>query len=420
MKVFEELYIKNFYTIDEFEWKIKDFNILTGAMGSGKSICVKLLWFLEHILYTLIFYPGINKDDLNTSVFLKRISSEFKEIFHTKDFDFSSTEIRYKYSCNGSAFDLQALCHNKKSLVWSSKYLDEHLEQWQKYFENKDNSLDIGVIVSNRIYDSISIEFKYTFPVGSMFIPATRAIAAITDNTDFLDPFIVRFIKTCKRLVRFEDELSDDEINEILHIKKIKYDEKLGLIITLPNENKISPQYLSSGQQELLYLLIYFNYMKHFPPYKYSTRTSIFIEEPEAHLFPQGQKEIIEYIVKTFRLFNDEEKRDNENRTTRFFITTHSPYLLNVISTMMNRGKLKIKLNESGKEHKSSTLSSCYFNKGEITAYFIDNNKKVKSIVSGDETYLNSEKINDISQNIFDEANSVDDELAEIMARKTQ
>jgi len=38
-------------------------------------------------------------------------------------------------------------------------------------------------------------------------------------------------------------------------------------------------------------------------------------------------------------------------------------------------------------------------------------------MVSKDETYINAEKINDISQAIFDEANSVDDELAEIQAR---
>jgi len=422
MKVLENLHIKNFYTIDEFEWKIKDFNILVGPMGSGKSICVKLLWFLEHILYALIFYPSITKDDLNGTVFFKKISVEFKEIFHTKDFDFSSTEIRYKYSCNGSAFDLQALWNNEKNcLVWSSKYLDEHLEQWQKYFENKETSLDIGFIVSNRIYESISKEFKYTFPVGAMLIPATRAIAAITDNTDFLDPFIVRFIKTCKSLVRSQEELSDDEINKILHIKKIKYDKKQGLIITLPNENKILPQYLSSGQQELLYLLLYLSYMKRHPPYFFSTRTSIFIEEPEAHLFPQGQKEIIEYIVKIFRLFNDEENIDNENRSTRFFITTHSPFVLNVVSTMMNRGKLKMELNDSDISKQNCSFSSpYYFNKGEVSAYSIYEDKKVKPMVSKDETYIHAEKINDISQNIFDEANSVEDELSEITARKTQ
>jgi hypothetical protein len=252
-----------------------------------------------------------------------------------------------------------------------------------------------------------------------MFFPATRAIAAITDNTDFPDPFIVSFIKTCKNLVRIEEELqeelSDNETNDILHIKNIKYDNKQGLVITLPMENKISPPYLSSGQQELLYLLLYLDYMKRHPPYNYTVSTSIFIEEPEAHLFPQGQKETIEYIVKIFRLSNDKGRRP-----TRFFITTHSPYVLNVVSTMMSRGKLKMKLDEAGKKQENSASSLNYFNKGEVSAYSIDYDKKVRPMVSEDEDYIYAEKINEISQGIFDEANSVADEIAEITARNNQ
>jgi len=413
MKVSEELYVKNFFTIDEFEWKIKEFNILTGVMGSGKSICVKLLWFLEHILYSLVFYQSITKDDLGSSVFFAKIAKEFSEIFHAGNFDFRETEIRYNYSCNGGVFDLRAEWNNeKKDLVWSSKYLDDHLQKWQEFFKNKDTSDDIDIIVSNRIHNSITKEFKDTFPIGTTFIPATRAIAAITDNTDFLDPFIVNFIKTYKRIIRRKEILSNKTTNEILHIKSIKYDEKRGIIITLPDKHEVPPLYLSSGQQELLYLLIYFNYMKRYPPYLYADSTSIFIEEPEAHLFPEDQKRTIEFIVETFRLFSDMGKRP-----VRFYITTHSPYILNIVSTMMNRGRLKTEmddLNEAGFD------SIHYFNKGEVSAYSIDSDKIVRPMVSENETYIYAEKINNISQIIFDEAAGVDDELAEIAAQKTK
>jgi len=416
MKVSEELYIKNFFTVEEFDWKIKEFNILTGGMGSGKSVCVKLLWFLENILHSLVFYQSITKDDLSRLVFFDKIAWEFNEIFHAGDFDFQKTEIRYRYSCNGGVFDLKAEWNKEKNdLKWSSKYLDEHLEQWQNFFGSKDTSLDKGIIASNRIYKSISKEFKDTFPIGTMFIPAARAIAAITDNTDFLDPFIVRFIKTCKRLVRFEEALSDEDINKILHIKHIRYEEKQGLIITLPNDYEIQPRYLSSGQQELLYLLLYFNYMKYYPPYNFTASTSIFIEEPEAHLFPEDQKNTIEFIVETFRQFSEE-----RNRFTRFFITTHSPYVLNIVSTMMNRGSLKMKMGELGEFKKAAFDSLYYFNKDEVSAYSIDTDKIVRPMVSGDETYISAERINDISQIIFDEANSIEDALAEIMARNTK
>jgi len=413
MKVSEELYVKKFFTIEEFEWKIREFNILTGGMGSGKSICVKLLWFLEHILHSLVFYQSITKDDLNRPVFFDRIAEGFNEIFHAGNFDLSETKIDYKYSCNGGVFDLKAEWNKgKKGLVWSSKYLDGHLEQWQKLFGTKDTSLDKGIIVSNQIYKSISKEFHDTFPIGTMFIPASRAIAAITDNTDFLDPFIVRFIKTCKRLERFSEALSGEDVKKILHIRSIIYKEKQGLIITLNNGYKISPRDLSSGQQELLYLLIYFNYLKCYPPYNFTTSTSIFIEEPEAHLFPEDQKNTIEFIVGIFREFHEE-----KDRFTRFFITTHSPYVLNIASTMMNRGKLKMKLDEL---KETAPASPYYFNKGEVSAYSIDADKTVRQMVSGDETYINAERINDISHAIFDEANGIDDELARITARNKQ
>jgi len=416
MKISEELYIKNFFTIDEFEWKIREFNILTGGMGSGKSICAKLLWFLEHILQELVFYQNFTRDDLNSSVFYDKIAFEFNNIFYAGDFNFRKTEIKYKYSCNGGLFDLQA-CWNeeKQSLAWSSKYLDEHLEQWQEFFGNNDTSLDKAIIVANRIYKSISKEFKDTFPIGTMFIPAARANAAITYHTDFMDPFIDRFIKTCKMLERFKEALAPEDGNKILHVKKIKYDkDKKGLIITLPNDQEVKPQYLSSGQQELLYLIIYLNYLKCYPPYSFSTNTSIFIEEPEAHLFPEDQKNIIEFIVEIYRQFSPKGKRP-----TRFFITTHSPYILNVVSTMMNRGKLKKKMDELGELKNAEFNSNYYFDEGEVSAYSIDTDKIVKSMVSGDESYISAEKIHNISQIIFDEANSIDDALAEYMARKT-
>jgi hypothetical protein len=41
-------------------------------------------------------------------------------------------------------------------------------------------------------------------------------------------------------------------------------------------------------------------------------------------------------------------------------------------------------------------------------------------MVSENETYITAEKINEISQIIFDEASRIDDALADIMARNTQ
>jgi hypothetical protein len=414
MKVSEELHIRNFYVIKEFDWKIKDFNILTGSMGSGKSVCVKLLWFLEHIFYSLIFNSSLKKKDLRSTVFFDKIAKEFRDIFYTSNSDFRATEINYTYSCNGGIFDLQAYwSEEKQDLAWSSKYLNDHLVQWQEYFGTKETTLDTGIIASNQIFKSVFKEFKSTFPIGTIFIPASRAIASITDNTDFLDPFIVNYIKTSKRIVRAQ-EISDEKANDILHIKSIKYEDNKGVLIALPNGSEISPQFLSSGQQELLYLLLYFSYLKRETPFRFAANTSIFIEEPEAHLFPQGQKDIMEYLVDIFRILGDKGKKP-----TRFFITTHSPYILNIVSTMMNRGKLKDKKKNREKSEDIVSDSKFYFKKGEVSAYSINNDKIARTMVSEEENYIFAEKINEISEAIFDEASLIDEQIAEIDANNT-
>jgi predicted ATPase len=410
MEIFERLYIKNFINIKEFDWRIKEFNVLTGSMGAGKSVCVKLLWFLERILHTLIFTKIYTKDDLSPSILYDKMSKAFEtfsfETFNIKGINLRESEINYSYSCNGNKFDLKAIWDkNKKNLKWSSDYLDSHLKQWQGFFGGK-SSLDTPDRVTNYIYKSISDEFASTFPVGALFIPASRSIAAIAEINDFSDPFIFNFMKHRDWLNRHIGNVS---VEKILHIKNMKHERGKWVIKTLQN-GEISLEHLSSGQQELFYLILMINSMESFldagySPFDFSERTSIFIEEPEAHLFPQNQKDIFEHIVETFRFFKD----TKNDKTERFFITTHSPYILNIASTMLNRGNLQKKLKELGKNNFNSPY---YFNKGEVSAYFIDDKGKALPIVSKDETYMFVDKIQDISQEISDEANAVEEELA--------
>jgi predicted ATPase len=65
----------------------------------------------------------------------------------------------------------------------------------------------------------------------------------------------------------------------------------------------------------------------------YGESLSIYLEEPSAHLFPKEQKLLIEIIVSLFR------KQIESGRC--FFITTHSPYILNVINNILEKGCLK-------------------------------------------------------------------------------
>jgi predicted ATP-binding protein involved in virulence len=56
----------------------------------------------------------------------------------------------------------------------------------------------------------------------------------------------------------------------------------------------------------------------------YGKDTTIFIEEPEAHLFPISQKQIISLIATIYNAIG-----------YSFFITTHSPYILTAINNLV-------------------------------------------------------------------------------------
>ena len=51
----------------------------------------------------------------------------------------------------------------------------------------------------------------------------------------------------------------------------------------------------------------------------------VFLEEPEAHLFPSTQKDIMYDLVKIL----------NRNKWSSIFITTHSPYILSSLNNLI-------------------------------------------------------------------------------------
>jgi hypothetical protein len=56
----------------------------------------------------------------------------------------------------------------------------------------------------------------------------------------------------------------------------------------------------------------------------------IYFEEPEAHLFPSSQRQVVELLAAAFNAKPD---------SVRFVITTHSPYILSVIDNLLEAGR---------------------------------------------------------------------------------
>jgi hypothetical protein len=78
----------------------------------------------------------------------------------------------------------------------------------------------------------------------------------------------------------------------------------------------------SSGQQEVAPLIVSLMVLSGLP----ENHFHMFIEEPEAHLFPESQRNIVEIIAMVYNLLN---------RNSVFFITTHSPYILTSFNNLI-------------------------------------------------------------------------------------
>ncbi len=225
----------------------------------------------------------------------------------------------YKFIVNNQEFKLSVKwdAENKK-LKWESAYIDSHIGEWHDKIKNEKNNHEARRIIIKTIKD----EFSGYFPIMTLFLPATRAIASIIDkdkvgnnvnNNIVLDKFFREFIPNTKfldSLAKSDEAFS--EINDILRPykiylskEKISKSQKTEFIFRTAGSNRIiSLLEMSSGQQEVIYLLtliinlklfFYMRYMGEISIFS-SNNLSLFIEEPSTHPFPRNKKQLLSFL----------------------------------------------------------------------------------------------------------------------------
>jgi len=110
---------------------------------------------------------------------------------------------------------------------------------------------------------------------------------------------------------------------------------------------------------------------------------SIFIEEPEAHLFPNAQKEVVDLLSLIYARTSNE-----------FFITTHSPYILSALNILITGGEAdKDELQDKARQVLGD---ACPVKYEDVSAYAIDHGNAV-SILTDEERLIGTNIIDDVS-----------------------
>ena len=425
----ERIEIRNFAGIKEVSLEVKQINILIGPQASGKSIIAKLLFYFKNFIFEVIsaakdlkYKRDLDKDYKlkfkeyfpsaswgNQSFVIKYyIDNEFVEVYRKKA---KSSKQPSDIVLNYSKFYREGFAKLKNIVKKHNIELLEG-EIQTTFFSRIRSSIDITTDLLEHI--SHGLHENSTF--SQLYIPAGRSFFANLRNSIFtflsenntVDPFLTDFgtyyekIKSPLTQGIFEEKIQEkeklyDDIN-FLNEKILcgKYFQREGEdYIRVDGNRRIAVANSSSGQQETLPLVLI---LRTLAIIKLSINgSSVYIEEPEAHIFPAAQKSIVELISTIYNARKD---------SLQFVITTHSPYILTALNNLLQAGILATDATEEKIEQISQHVpKSRFLTPQEVAVYSLENGY-CKSIIDEETGLIDTNIIDEVSNELaiqFDE-----------------
>lgn len=362
----EKLIIENIADFERVELELKNFNLLIGPQASGKSVIAKLLHFFKGVEIPKILASFANNNHDKESI-EKAFTADFQKHFpaYLIKENFRATYINDYYR-----FEISIDKNGKHRWI----------------FPNQNSIIHSKDFVEN------------TQSISSLFVPADRALFNTYDENIYsmiqwdvqIDPYLVHFGRILKLAKRKYSNFIFEEISNSILKGEYFLDKKTEQEYLRSNNKLIKISDISSGQQSLLQILLILNL-------KISDRSdnnmpdsdTFIIEEPEAHIFPESQHQLIKLFYKHFL---------DMNKTQSFVLTTHSPYILSSVNNLILSEKLKCK-----KEHKE------YVNE-DFTAYLVKDGQ-VKSIIDEESGLIDGDAIDSASEQIGEEFDNLLEEL---------
>lgn len=397
----EKIKIENFAGIKSMEFEFKSINILIGPQGSGKSITVKLLYFFKNFVSEII--KSIDSEETKRELD-KRQKETFTNFFPKESWPkgnfrisylIDETEIYIEKTNNilnfGYSENLKKAFNKGKKIFSDEK---------KKIAENpKLNSFSFKRKSIDKLRECFGVEISTVATYDQFFIPAGRSFFAniqksifsfLSDNRS-LDPFLIEFgsfYENLKRLYKDvvndkQDKEFDEIVSQILNSSYHREKDKDFLIHS--DNRKVNLSNASSGQQETLPLIVILRALN---VINFNSGATIYIEEPEAHLFPIAQKRIVQLLARTF---------NNKKSNFQIIVTTHSPYILSSFNNLLQAGRLNELKPNNIEDIEKIVPKDEQINPNLLCAYSL--NKGVKEILIDDETHL-------ISQTILDSVSS--------------
>ncbi|MCD9189301.1 MAG: ATP-binding protein [Pyrinomonadaceae bacterium] len=434
----ETITIKNFGGLKDAVIPLNSINIFIGKQASGKSVTAKLIYFFRKIFEDI--FDGLI-DNKNLKEINEIIEKRFKNYFPVDTWTKANFKIEYKLGDRNKFLvdDRLVYDNSNKSIIVEGnkngrltinyKEIIRGLEFFQRTFieafkkerfhefmqpqpSDDENIKILGLIASSNPNLMAKLTFQIIAGSGiqsfcpQMFIPAGRAYFANIQSSVFsilargesIDPFVIEF-GTFYEIYRKVALEADDKNGELItkFIETILgaeyYVDKSGEYLVHKDKRKVPLLYCSSGQQEVLPLVLLMKYLR--AVLENNAAFSIYIEEPEAHLFPSSQKTVVEMISHIHNLSKDK---------SQLFITTHSPYILTAFNNLLQAGYL---LEQGADKEKLFKIVPEFevLKCGELNAYAFQDGGVV-SLIDEETGLISADMLDQVSEEIaiqFDE-----------------
>lgn len=351
----ESLHIQHFAGMNDVRLELRRVNVLIGPQATGKSVSAKLFYLFKGYVWAVLeaVENQQSKQELDAN-FLRRFEAYFPpESWGSKGFKlrYAMGEAALEITCgegrqrtpeltsSGLFADLFEIGTQELEQMQRSPFRGKAIDRWGAFAKVRETLLD-------RVCAHLGEEAGFT----QVFVPAGRAFFANLQGSVFslistnarIDPFMAefgRFYEGAKRypsrglpLEQGDLEARMDALTDsILKGKHIQ--EKEQDFLQIPDGRKVAITSASSGQQETLPLAIILTLLAYIR--QADRGFTVYIEEPEAHLFPTSQRAIVQLLAMVFNI---------SRSPLQFVVTTHSPYILTAMNNLMQAGLLTSRL----------------------------------------------------------------------------
>lgn len=377
--------VENFSCIKRAGLNFGQLTVLIGPQASGKSVLSKLAHFFIDILVDQYEHVLENK---SFEAFAEAAKTRFSEWFPIAAWGSEKFKIEfemgeYKLRVTRTSYEDSVLDNLR---FWASPLAKTHYKEASELIKSLRQKahkrtqaplaeLELGWqfretatrILSEQVGRDF-VHYQTYIPAGrSFFTNLGRAFLAF-DQARTMDPITIEFGRF---YASFQDQFRLFKRQEARHLGG-EFAAMLGgtilwegdrPVLKSPDGRVVPFSALSSGQQELLPLVVALSFFRGTNARKSAGAHLLYIEEPEAHLFPSAQSQLIRALS---ALVSD------PTAQRRLLLTTHSPYVLATINNLIKAGALGTSLAGNKRAKLNDIIAPpCQLPPGTVTAYAI-------------------------------------------------